>query len=138
MTLYALVGFARPKPERAAELRELLLSLVAPTRAEDGALEYHFHEDKNDPDTFVFYEVCRSKAELDRHLALPHVPPVSPIDRVPDQSPDHVAQCRARRATGIGQNGYGPRDLGEMIATVPAVARTLERSHAAELVRYAN
>lgn len=29
---YALVGFARPKPERMEELRELLLSFVAPTR----------------------------------------------------------------------------------------------------------
>ncbi|MGW4770547.1 putative quinol monooxygenase [Nocardia sp. NPDC004278] len=72
-TPYALVGFARPKPERAAELRELLLSFVTPTRAEDGALEYHFHEDKNDPNTFVFYEVWRSKADLDKHLALPHL-----------------------------------------------------------------
>ncbi|MFX0578675.1 putative quinol monooxygenase [Nocardia nepalensis] len=70
---YALIGFARPKPERAAELQELLLSFVAPTRAEDGALEYHFHEDKNDPGTYVFYEVWRSKEDLDRHLALPHL-----------------------------------------------------------------
>ncbi len=72
-TPYALVGFARPKPERAAELRELLLSFVAPTRLEDGALEYHFHEDTDDPGTFVFYEVWRSKADLDRHLNLPHM-----------------------------------------------------------------
>lgn len=72
-TPYALVGFARPKPERAAELRELLLSFVAPTRSEPGALEYHFHEDTNEPGTFVFYEVWRSKDDLDRHLALPHM-----------------------------------------------------------------
>ena len=70
---YALVGFAHPKPERADELRELLLSFVAPTRAEDGALEYHFHEDTEAPGTFIFYEVWRSKADLDRHLALPHM-----------------------------------------------------------------
>ncbi|MBF6172718.1 putative quinol monooxygenase [Nocardia blacklockiae] len=69
----SLVGFARPKPEKAAELRELLLSFVAPTRTEDGALEYHFHEDAEDPDTFVFYEVWRSKEDLERHLALPHM-----------------------------------------------------------------
>ncbi|WP_107656808.1 putative quinol monooxygenase [Nocardia suismassiliense] len=70
---FALVGFARPKPERAAELRELLLSFVAPTREEAGALEYHFHEDKDDPGSFVFYEVWRSEADLDRHLELPHM-----------------------------------------------------------------
>ncbi|WP_083885549.1 putative quinol monooxygenase [Nocardia thailandica] len=69
--LPALVGFAHAEPERAADLRDLLLSFVAPTRAEDGALEYHFHEDANRPGTFVFYEVWRSGADLERHLALP-------------------------------------------------------------------
>ncbi|RJO78322.1 antibiotic biosynthesis monooxygenase [Nocardia panacis] len=70
---FALMGLAHPKPERAAELKELLLSFVAPTREEDGALEYHFHEDAADPSTFVFYEVWRSKDHLDRHLSLPHM-----------------------------------------------------------------
>ncbi|MEU4414659.1 putative quinol monooxygenase [Nocardia salmonicida] len=70
---YALVGFAHPKPERSDDLRELLLSFVEPTRAEPGCLEYHFHVDSDDPSVFVFYEVWRSKADLDRHLALPHM-----------------------------------------------------------------
>ncbi|MEU4811220.1 putative quinol monooxygenase [Nocardia fluminea] len=70
---YALVGFAHPKPERRDDLRELLLSFVEPTRAEEGCLEYHFHADSDDPSVFVFYEVWRSRADLDRHLALPHM-----------------------------------------------------------------
>ncbi|MGW4634534.1 putative quinol monooxygenase [Nocardia sp. NPDC004415] len=70
---YALVGFAHPKPGRRAELQELLLSFVAPTRAEEGCLEYHFHVDSENPDVFVFYEVWRSKDDLDQHLALPHM-----------------------------------------------------------------
>ncbi|GAB0104298.1 hypothetical protein JMUB6875_32720 [Nocardia sp. JMUB6875] len=72
-TPFALMGLAHPKPERAAELKDLLLSFVAPTRDEPGALEYHFHEDADDPSTFVFYEVWRSKQDLDRHLELPHM-----------------------------------------------------------------
>ncbi|MBF6180473.1 putative quinol monooxygenase [Nocardia otitidiscaviarum] len=70
---FTLVGFAHPKPDKVEELRELLLSFVAPTREEHGALEYHFHELADDPTTFVFYEVWRSAADLDRHLALPHM-----------------------------------------------------------------
>ncbi|MFB7875299.1 putative quinol monooxygenase [Nocardia sp. NPDC056064] len=70
---YALVGFAHPKPQRRADLQELLLSFVAPTRAEEGCLEYHFHVDSENPAVFVFYEVWRSKDDLDRHLALPHM-----------------------------------------------------------------
>ncbi|MGR7003311.1 putative quinol monooxygenase [Yinghuangia aomiensis] len=70
---FTLVGLARPKPERAAELKELLLSFVAPTREEQGCLEYHFHEDRAEPGVFVFYEAWRSQADLDAHLALPHM-----------------------------------------------------------------
>lgn len=69
----ALVGFAHSKPERREDLRELLLSFVEPTRAEQGCLEYHFHVDSDDPSVFVFYELWRSRADLDRHLALPHM-----------------------------------------------------------------
>ncbi|KAB7845032.1 putative quinol monooxygenase [Streptomyces mobaraensis] len=70
---FTLVGIARPKPERAADLKELLLSFVEPTRREPGCLEYHFHEDRDEPGVFVFYEAWRSRADLDAHLALPHI-----------------------------------------------------------------
>ncbi|MEV7406220.1 putative quinol monooxygenase [Streptomyces sp. NPDC091267] len=70
---FALVGTARPKPERAEELKRLLLSFVEPTRLESGCLEYHFHEDRDEPGVFVFYEAWRSRADLDAHLALPHM-----------------------------------------------------------------
>ncbi|MGW4894701.1 putative quinol monooxygenase [Kitasatospora sp. NPDC004240] len=70
---FALVGTARPKPERAEELKRLLLSFVEPTRREEGCLEYHFHEDRDAPGVFVFYEAWRTRADLDAHLALPHM-----------------------------------------------------------------
>jgi quinol monooxygenase YgiN len=68
-----LYGFARPKPERAAELLDLLLSFVEPTRAEPGALVYQVHRDAADPARLVFYELWRSPEDLRRHLALPHL-----------------------------------------------------------------
>ncbi|MEV6975902.1 putative quinol monooxygenase [Kitasatospora sp. NPDC093806] len=70
---FTLVGTARPKPERVDDLRQLLLSFVEPTRREPGCLEYHFHEDHGAPGVFVFYEVWRSEADLEAHLALPHL-----------------------------------------------------------------
>ncbi|MDP9843011.1 putative quinol monooxygenase [Streptosporangium lutulentum] len=69
--LYSVIGFAYPKPGRATDLKEILTSFVEPTRQEEGCLEYHFHQDG--PDAFAFYEVWRSKEDLDRHLALPHM-----------------------------------------------------------------
>jgi quinol monooxygenase YgiN len=68
---YSLFGFVRAKPEKAAELEALLLSFVAPTRQEPGCLEYHLHRDQNDPTRFGFYEVWRSRADLEQHMALP-------------------------------------------------------------------
>ena len=53
---YALVGTARAKSGQADALEAALLDLVAPTRLEDGALEYHVHRDRADTDLFFFFE----------------------------------------------------------------------------------
>ncbi|WP_259781153.1 putative quinol monooxygenase [Aestuariispira ectoiniformans] len=70
---YTLVGRARAKPGQADALEARLLSLVAPTRAEEGALEYHVHRDRQDPDCFVFYEAWRTVGDLERHLEQPYI-----------------------------------------------------------------
>lgn len=67
----ALVGVARPRPERAAALKALLASFVAPTRREPGSVHYLLHEDERG--NFVFYEGWASGADLIRHLELPHM-----------------------------------------------------------------
>jgi quinol monooxygenase YgiN len=67
----SLYGFLRPKPERADEVRRLLVSLVAPTRLEEGNLEYHLHE--HDDGRLFLYEVWRSQEDLDRHNELPRL-----------------------------------------------------------------
>ena len=67
----ALVGVARPRPECAAELAALLHSFVAPTRAEEGSVDYVLHTAENGD--LVFYERWRSAADLAAHLALPHM-----------------------------------------------------------------
>lgn len=61
----SLYGFLRPKKGYAEELRKELLSLVQPTRAEEGNLVYNVHEEKDG--SFFLYEVWRSQADLDRH-----------------------------------------------------------------------
>lgn len=69
---YAHLGFARAKPGHDAQVEELILALVAPLRAEEGALEFHVHRDRADRDLFVIYEMFRSKKHLERHLGQPH------------------------------------------------------------------
>ncbi|MGW2837062.1 putative quinol monooxygenase [Streptomyces sp. NPDC001493] len=65
----ALYGFLRPRPERADEVRRILLSFVEPTRQEPGNLQYHLHE--HEDGRFFLYEVWRSQEDLDRHNATP-------------------------------------------------------------------
>lgn len=70
---YALVGSARARPGLADALEARLVSLVAPTRREVGALAYHVHRDRADRDLFVFYEVWRDIAALQAHFGQPHI-----------------------------------------------------------------
>jgi quinol monooxygenase YgiN len=83
MAHITIIGTVVAKPETREELERLLAAQVAPTRAEPGCLNYDFHADAEDPCTFVFYENWRSQADLDAHLAMPHLRPLfSQIERL--------------------------------------------------------
>jgi quinol monooxygenase YgiN len=61
------------KPGLENTLSEVLSGLVEPTRKEQGCIGYSLHTDNNDPAHFFFYETWKSRADLDRHLATPHL-----------------------------------------------------------------
>jgi quinol monooxygenase YgiN len=69
---YCHLGFAKAKPGSEDRVEELILGLVEPLRAEDGAIEFHVHRDRADRSLFVIYESFRSKEHLEKHLAQPH------------------------------------------------------------------
>ena len=73
---YTIIGTVVAKPETREELQAILSGFVEPTRAEDGCINYDFHVDPADPCVFMFYENWRSKDDLDRHLAMPHLKPL--------------------------------------------------------------
>jgi quinol monooxygenase YgiN len=73
---YTIIGTVVAKPETRDELREILSGFVGPTRAEQGCINNDFHIDPDDPCVFMFCENWRSKADLDRHLAMPHLKPL--------------------------------------------------------------
>jgi quinol monooxygenase YgiN len=60
---------AREGFEAAVE-RELL-SLVAPSRAEEGCINYDLHRSADDPSLFMFHETWSSREALDKHLSQP-------------------------------------------------------------------
>jgi quinol monooxygenase YgiN len=49
------------------------LALVEPTRSEKGCLIYDFHQDTEDPASFMFYEQWTGKGALDEHLQTPYL-----------------------------------------------------------------
>jgi quinol monooxygenase YgiN len=53
------------------QLRELLRSMLAPTRAESGCKLYELYESKS-KGRFYFYEIWESQAALDQHAASAH------------------------------------------------------------------
>jgi len=72
MTLRVIANLPA-KPDKVDEVKALLLSLVAPTRAEAGCIKYDLLQSTSDPAQFTFDEEWTSDAALDAHLATPHV-----------------------------------------------------------------
>ncbi|MEV8376146.1 putative quinol monooxygenase [Kribbella sp. NPDC056861] len=68
---YVHLGFATARPGREDEVEQLIVALAEPLRAEPGAIEFHVHRDRADRRQFVIYEMFRSKADLEVHLAQP-------------------------------------------------------------------
>ena len=80
--LLAVVATMRAKPGKEEELRALLESLVAPTRAEAGCVSYALHRATQDPAAFFFVEHWTDQAALDAHLGAPHLQAALP--RIPE------------------------------------------------------
>lgn len=67
------VTFIEGRPGKGAEVKRELLSLSAPTRAEEGNLRYDLYRSVDAPDRFMRLEVWRDEAALERHKATPHL-----------------------------------------------------------------
>jgi quinol monooxygenase YgiN len=77
-SLLTVVAELNAAPGKEADLREALLGLIAPTRAEEGCVQYDLHESTDAPGQFVFFENWVSREHLDRHLASPHLEALKP------------------------------------------------------------
>ena len=71
--LLTVIAYMRAAPGRREDLRAALEALVEPTSREEGYVNYDLHQNEEDPDMFLFYENWESGADLDAHLAAPHL-----------------------------------------------------------------
>ncbi|MGD0962519.1 MAG: putative quinol monooxygenase [Candidatus Acidiferrales bacterium] len=71
--LLTVIAHARAKPGKEAQAREILLALVAPTRLEEGCIDYDLHQSADDPSLFVFFENWTTPTALEAHSRSPHI-----------------------------------------------------------------
>lgn len=72
-TSLRVVTRAKAKPDKAAEVREILEALVEPTRREAGCLSYELLQNHSDPSEFVFVERWASPEAEQAHFVTPHL-----------------------------------------------------------------
>ena len=66
-----VVAQIKAKPGKEAQVRQELLSLVAPSRKDPGCLNYDLHQALDNPALFLFHENWTSEAQLEQHLQKP-------------------------------------------------------------------
>jgi quinol monooxygenase YgiN len=72
MSTVTVVAKVVAKKNSVETVKAELLKLIAPTRGEDGCLEYTLHQDNEDPSVFIFYENWGSEACLAGHMESDH------------------------------------------------------------------
>jgi quinol monooxygenase YgiN len=61
------------KPGQESALRQALEALVAPSRADDGCMQYDLHVDRDTPARLFFYEAWRDEAAWQAHDKAAHL-----------------------------------------------------------------
>jgi quinol monooxygenase YgiN len=84
--------FARP--ETVEEVRRTLLSLIDPSRAEPGCLNYELLQNADDPADFTFVETFASDEALKAHAAAPYIAGLAPRLKELIARPSEVSRYR--------------------------------------------
>jgi quinol monooxygenase YgiN len=72
MSVVTVVAKLVVRVDSVEAVKSELLKLIAPTRQEDGCLEYRLHQDNTNPTVFIFYENWENMACLERHISTQH------------------------------------------------------------------
>jgi len=72
MSQLTVVAKIVAKKESVERVRSELLKLVAPTRKEEGCIDYNLHQDNDNSALFIFYENWESAACLEKHIQSDH------------------------------------------------------------------
>jgi quinol monooxygenase YgiN len=69
VTVVARVQARRGKED---QVRCECLALIAPSRREEGCINYDLYQSTDDPSVFVFFENWLRREHVEKHLEMPH------------------------------------------------------------------
>ena len=75
MSKIIVLASFHPKKDKANEVKEIILSMIKPTRSEEGNELYNFYEEKNKNNkiiSFHLFEIYKNSAALDFHRETTH------------------------------------------------------------------
>lgn len=72
MSRLTVVAKVVAKKGSVESVKTELLKLVAPTRGEEGCIDYTLHQDNDHPALFIFYENWENAACLEKHINSAH------------------------------------------------------------------
>lgn len=72
MSQLTIVAKVAAKKEAVESVKNELLKMVAPTRKEEGCINYNLHQDNDNPSVFIFYENWESAVCLEKHIQSDH------------------------------------------------------------------
>ena len=72
MPKITIVAKVTAKRDQIDAVKAELLKMIAPTRQEEGCIEYRLHQDNDNPAVFFFYENWENPACVEQHMASPH------------------------------------------------------------------
>ena len=75
MSKIIVLASFHPKKDRFKEVKEIILSMIKPTRSDEGNELYNFYEEKNKDGkiiSFHLFEIYKNSAALDFHRETTH------------------------------------------------------------------
>ena len=68
-----IIANIKAKANKVDLVKAELEKLIAPTRAEDGCVQYDLHQDNDDPAHFLFFEIWTSRELWQTHMGNQHL-----------------------------------------------------------------
>jgi len=68
-----IIAIIKAKAGKESETKHALQSIVGPTRAETGCIDFDLYQATDDKSTFMFYENWTSREVLNAHMQTAHI-----------------------------------------------------------------